>query len=382
MNNFFLNRQPFISFIFLPAFLIANITGFLLPCRIKYRIPFHGSRPRCERGIADPKTRLSGWMLSGIIILMSFLFCGCGKPAEPLARSGFYFDTVITITLYDKQDDALLDECFALAEFYENMLSKTRESSDVWNINHGKGKPVAVSSETLKVLRCALSYAALSEGKADPTIGPVTELWDFSSDSDASVPALDDLHEALSHVGYENILIDGNQVCLSDPQAQIDLGFIAKGYIADRMKDYLLSQGVKSATINLGGNVLAIGSRPDGSPFRIGIQKPFAPEGTVALALPVSDLSVVSSGIYERYFEKNGIIYHHILDTKTGYPVQNNLLEVTILSQSSMDGDALSTTCFLLGSEDGMALIESLENTEAVFLMSDGSVLASSGLDL
>ena len=141
MKNFFINRQSFISYIFLPAFLIAHIMGFLLPCHIKHRIPFHGSRPHCERSIADPKTRLSGWMLSGIIILMPFLFCGCEKPAEPLARTGFYYDTVITITLYDKQDDALLDECFALAEFYENMLSKTRENSDVWNINHGKGKP-------------------------------------------------------------------------------------------------------------------------------------------------------------------------------------------------------------------------------------------------
>ena len=380
MKNFFKNRQSFISYIFLPAFLIAHIMGFLLPCHIKHRIPFHGSRPHCERSIADPKTRLSGWMLSGIIILMPFLFCGCGKPAEPLARTGFYYDTVITITLYDKQDDALLDECFALAEFYENMLSKTRENSDVWNINHGKGKPVAVSSETLKVLRCALSYAALSEGKADPTIGPVTELWDFSSDSDASVPAPNDLHEALSHVGYEKVTIKEDTVSFSDPLTEIDLGFIAKGYIADRMKDYLVSQGVSSATINLGGNVLTIGSRPDGTPFRIGIQKPFAPTGTPALTLPVTDLSVVPSGVYERYFELDGTLYHHILDTKTGYPIQNNLFEVTIISPSSMDGDALSTTCFLLGLEEGIALIESLENTEAVFLTSDGNIHATSGL--
>ena len=321
------------------------------------------------------------------LIFLPFLSCalflnGCGRQAEPLSRTGFYFDTVVTITLYDKQEEALLDQCFSMAQSYENMFSKTVENSDIWNINHGNGQPVSVSDNTLALLRAALSYARLTDGKIDPTIGPVTQLWDFSASSDGLIPSRETLAEALSHVGYENILIDGNQVCLSDPQAQIDLGFIAKGYIADRMKDYLLSQGVKSATINLGGNVLAIGSRPDGSPFRIGIQKPFAPEGTVALALPVSDLSVVSSGIYERYFEKNGIIYHHILDTKTGYPVQNNLLEVTILSQSSMDGDALSTTCFLLGSEDGMALIESLENTEAVFLMSDGSVRTSSGLDL
>ncbi|NBI91373.1 FAD:protein FMN transferase [Lachnospiraceae bacterium] len=315
-----------------------------------------------------------------ILLGISF-FAGCGRPKEPLSRTGFYFDTAITISLYDKREEKLLEQCFSMARSYENLFSKTVENSDVWNINHGNGHPVLVSDDTLALLRAALSYARLTDGKIDPTIGPVTQLWDFSSSSDGLIPSQEDLAEALSHVGYERVLIEGNTVCLLDPQAEIDLGFIAKGYIADRLKEYLLSQGVKSATINLGGNVLAIGRRPDNTPFRIGIQKPFAPEGTIALALPITDLSVVSSGIYERYFEKDNTIYHHILDTKTGYPVQNNLFEVTILSQSSMDGDALSTTCFLLGIEDGMALIESLENTEAVFLTSDGSVHASSGLD-
>lgn len=315
-----------------------------------------------------------------LLLGITFL-AGCGRPKEPLSRTGFYFDTVITISLYDKREEKLLDQCFSMAQSYENLLSKTVENSDVWNINHGNGQPVGVSDDTLTLLRAALSYARLTDGRIDPTIGPVTKLWDFSPSSDGLIPSQEDLEEALSHVGYEKILIEGNTVCLSDPQAEIDLGFIAKGYIADRLKDYLLSQGVESATINLGGNVLAIGSRPDGSPFRIGIQEPFAPEGTAALVLPVTDLSVVSSGIYERYFENDGTIYHHILDTKTGYPVQNSLFEVTILSASSMDGDALSTTCFLLGLEDGMNLIESLENTEAVFLTSDGSAHASSGLD-
>ncbi len=305
---------------------------------------------------------------------------GCGGKSEPLSRTGFYFDTVITVTLYDNQKETILDGCFSLAGTYENMLSKTKENSDVWNINHSGGKPSAVSQDTLALLRACLFYAELSGGKADPTIGPVTELWDFSASSPAALPAPADLEKALAHVSYERILIEGNTVRLADPDAEIDLGFIAKGYIADRMKEYLVSQGVESATINLGGNVLTIGSRPDGSPFRIGIQKPFSSVGDTALVLPVTDLSVVSSGTYERYFELDGTIYHHILDTKTGYPVQNNLFQVTILSQSSMDGDALSTTCFLLGLEDGLKLIESIEGTEALFFTSDGKIHASSGL--
>ena len=326
-------------------------------------------------------TPLFKTILFFIPLSLIIFFTGCSKTPDPLSKTGFYFDTVITITLYDKPDESILDGCFSLAETYENRLSKTKENSDVWNINHSGGKPTAVSEDTLALLRACLFYAELSDGKADPTIGPFTELWDFSGSSPAVLPAQADLENALNHVGYEGISIEGDMVRLADPDAEIDLGFIAKGYIADRMKEYLASQGVASATINLGGNVLAIGSRPDGSPFRIGIQKPFAPSGDIALVLPVSDLSVVSSGTYERYFELDGTIYHHILDTKTGYPVQNNLFQVTILSRSSMDGDALSTTCFLLGLEEGMKLVESMEDTEALFFTSDGAIHVSSGLE-
>lgn len=319
-----------------------------------------------------------------LFIFIPFLLLslsGCGKKKEPLSQTAFYFDTVITVTLYDKPEEALLEGCFALADRYENMLSKTVENSDVWKINHSGGSPVEVSGDTLTLLHAALSYARLSGGKIDPTIGPVTGLWDFSGSSAPALPSLQDLEKALSHVGYQKILIQQDTVSLTDPEAEIDLGFIAKGYIADRMKEYLISQGATSAMINLGGNVLTIGSRLDGSPFQIGIQEPFAPAGTAALIIPVTDLSVVSSGIYERCFELEGQIYHHILDTKTGYPVQNNLFQVTILSESSMDGDALSTTCFLLGMEKGMELIESLGDTEAIFFTSDGEIHCSSGLE-
>ena len=164
---------------------------------------------------------------------------------------------------------------------------------------------------------------------------------------------------------------------MKDPKCRIDLGGIAKGYIADRLKEYLEKEGIEHATINLGGNVLTIGTKPDGSDYKIGIQKPFAADGEVLEVLSVHDRSVVSSGDYERYFEKDGVIYHHILDPQSGWPVQNDLDQVTILSDSSADGDALSTTCYVLGLEKGMKLIQEMDDVEAIFVTKEGEIYRS-----
>lgn len=325
-----------------------------------------------------PKT-----VVSIAILFLCGILTGCAANEEPLSRTGFYFDTVIQITLYDFSDETVLDGCFALAEKYENMLSATKENSDVFKINHSGGAPVEVTADTAELLETALYYAELTDGKIDPTILPVAELWNFGSDKTPAVPDPSSLEEALSHVDYHTIHVvttgDSCTVTLRDPQTMIDLGFIAKGYIADRMKAYLLSEGISSACINLGGNVVTIGDKPDGSPFRIGVQEPFAAEGTPITVVSLSDGSLVSSGVYERYFYQDDILYHHILDPATGYPVDNNLAGVTILSPGSVEGDALSTTCYCLGLDDGMKLIESLENVEAVFITKDNALHYSSG---
>lgn len=318
-----------------------------------------------------------------IIILTALILAGCGQEAvsEPITRTGFYFDTVIQITVYNESEASYIDDCFILAEIYENMFSATVEGSDLWKINHSEGNPVAVSDETASLLHTALSYCELTDGRIDPTIESVSSLWDFSGQDDASVPFANDIKKALSHVDYHAIQIEGNTVTLTDPEASITLGFIAKGYIADQMKEYLLSKGVKSAIINLGGNLLAVGAKPDGTAFSFGVQRPFDAQGRPITILSVSDRSLVSSGVYERCFYQDNVLYHHILDTSTGYPIENNLLGVTILSDSSMAGDALSTTCFILGAEKGMELIESLENIEAIFVYSDYQLEYSSGLN-
>lgn len=315
------------------------------------------------------------------LLLFSLTLCsGCApKTQEPISKTGFYFDTVITLTLYDSKQEELLEGCFALADKYEKMLSATIDSSDVSNINQAKGEPVTVNPETLELLQKGLDYGALSEGRFDVTIGNLSSLWDFT-ENEGAVPNDADIQTAVSTVDYRNVEINGNQVSLRNPDSSIDLGGIAKGYIADKMKEYLLDQGITSGIINLGGNVLVIGDKPDNTPFTIGIQTPFDSEGSSIATVKIEDMTVVSSGIYERYFTIDDKLYHHILDTSTGYPYDNDLLSVSIICQNSVDGDGLSTTCFSLGLEKGMELVESLENTEAIFITSDYEIHTSSGM--
>ncbi len=306
---------------------------------------------------------------------MILLLGGCARQKEPLSTTGFYFDTVITITLYDPCDQELLDHCMELAGYYENLFSTRIDGSDIWRINHSNGSYVKVSGETLSLLSTAISYAALSDGTVDPAIGTLSSLWNFGSDNQQIVPSGEAINEALLHTGYSLIEIKDDCVRLSDPDASIDLGFIAKGYIGDRIRDYLLSEGVTSAAINLGGNVIVLGQKPDHTPFKIGIQKPFEPSGTSALVLELSDKSVVSSGNYERYFIQDGTLYHHILSPQTGYPANSGLSQVTIISGQSVDGDALSTLCFILGYEKAVQLLKDYPDIQAVFITTDGQIL-------
>lgn len=316
-------------------------------------------------------------MLAVLIALM--LMCGCAnaQSTKPLARQGFMLDTVISISLYDTQDEAILDGAFALCEEYEQLFSRTISTSDVYRINHSDGAPVEVSDATAELLCIALEYARLSGGAFDPTIEPLVTLWDIMAD-EPHVPDADAISAALARVDWTKVSVDGNVVTLPAGMG-LDLGGIAKGYIADKLREYLSENGVDSALINLGGNVLTLGGKPDGSNFTIGVQKPFGQNSDILGACRLKGMSVVTSGIYERYFVEDDRLYHHILDTKTGYPVENELYSVTIISPTSTDGDALSTICFALGSEDGMALIETLDGIECVYCLSDGTLLFSSG---
>lgn len=331
----------------------------------------------------------------GVLLALLLSVSGCGgtedAAEQKVSKSDFYFDTVITITLYGTDDAAAIDGCFALAADYEKKFSNTVEDSEVSRINAAAGKEsVTVSDETIALLQEGIAYGEESGGMFDITVGALSDLWNISEisaeteeeDHEAEASVLPDdtaVQSALSHVDYRALQIEGNDVYLTDEAARLDLGGIAKGYIADRMKEYLNEQGFTSGIINLGGNVLTLGEKADKSTYSIGIQKPFAADGTAVGAVYVTDKSVVTSGVYERYYTVDGKRYHHILDLSTGYPCENDLYSVTIISDSSVDGDALSTTCFVLGLDEGMALIESLEDVEAIFITDDNEIHLTSG---
>ena len=304
---------------------------------------------------------------------------GCTVPpkSESLTMTGTYFDTVVQIEVWGA-DQEIMEHCRQMCEDYEQMLSATIETSEISRINNAGGEPVEVSDETAGLIEEGIKYGDISDGQFDITIAPATDLWNFTDNEEKILPDPDELAEAVTHIDYHCIKVEGNTVTLTDPEARIDLGGIAKGYIADRLKEYLKDEGIEHALIDLGGNMLTLGRRYDGNDFRIGIQKPFADTGTAMAVVSVNDKSVVTSGDYERYFEKDGVIYHHILDPDTGYPVQNDLDQVTIISDQSVDGDALSTTCFAMGLEDGLELIRSLDSIEAVFVTKDGEMHTSS----
>ncbi|MFV0363994.1 MAG: FAD:protein FMN transferase [Suipraeoptans sp.] len=325
-------------------------------------------------------------IMSKILIFtltITMLITGCStRSNNPMTYNGVFFDTVISISIYDSDDESLLSGVEDICEKYDKLLSRTNPDSEISQINNADGEPTSVSAETAELIEDTLAYSEASGGLFDITIADIVNIWNFNSedDKDADIPDESLIKEELTHVDYKKVNVSGNVVTLQDPEMQIDLGGIAKGYIADIIKEYLESKSVKSALINLGGNVQTIGKKSDNTEFNIGIQKPFDTNGTPITSIKLNDESSVTSGIYERYFEKDGKIYHHIIDPKTGYPCDNDLYSVTIISSSSTKADALSTTCFLLGLDKGLELINSMDDgTKAIFITSDDKLHYSDG---
>lgn len=308
-------------------------------------------------------------------LLLALLLTGC--QTKPLTQRDFILNTEVYVTVYRHKDQKAAESALKLCREYEKVFSRTDPESELHHLNSRRISQV--SDELAQVIALGLDYAQLSDGAFDITMGGITNLWDFTTDT-PSLPDAAAVDKALSHSGWEGVAVEGNTVIFRDDATILDLGAIAKGYIADRMAEHLAQQGVSSAIISLGGNIYSLGQKPDGSDFQVGIQYPYEERNTTLGGLPASNKSVVTSGLYERCFTLNGKLYHHILDPKTGWPVENDLLAVSIVSQRSVDGDALSTACFVLGLEEGMDLIESLEDIEAIFVTADFQYHLSPGL--
>ena len=320
-----------------------------------------------------------------ILLCMSLLLSGCGKApaskeANKQSRVIFYFDTVVTITAYT-DDENLLSEVEEECLRYEKLLSKTVEGSDVWNINHANGERVQVSDETRQLILKALDFSRASNGRFDISIEPCVSLWDFTGEGMGKLPDADELAAAAAKVDWTKIDVNDEGVLLPEGMS-IDLGAIAKGYISDCIANFMAERGVESALLNVGGNVRTVGVKPDGSNWRIGIQDP---EGvrdqSIVGVVDLKGNSVVTSGIYERGFTLDDVVYHHILDPKTGWSVQNELAGVSIVTVEACTADALSTTIFAMGLEEGTAFIENMEGVDAIFVTRDGDISWTSGLN-
>jgi thiamine biosynthesis lipoprotein len=261
-------------------------------------------------------------------------------------------------------------------------MSANLEDSDLGRINAAAGaQAVAVHPDTMKTLKRALRFAELSGGAFDPTVGPLVKLWNIGSGNER-IPGEDEIARALALINWRDVVVDedAGTVLLARPGMSLDLGAIAKGYAADEAAGIIAASGIERALIDLGGNILIHGAKEDGSPWRVGIQNPEAGRGAyIGVAEVAGNKTLVTSGVYERFFESGGRRYHHILSTLTGYPVESGLLSVTVISDNSMNADALSTSLFALGYEKGLALVESVANTEAVFVFEDHSIRGSSG---
>jgi len=291
---------------------------------------------------------------------------------------GYYFDTFVS--LQGRCKESVLQEALQECARYEALLSKNRQDSDVWRLNHAQGERVPVSEETRAILSMAQEVSEASHGWFDVTIAPASALWDFKAEAPA-LPEAAALAEAAALVDYTQVTIAPAGVRLGEGQS-IDLGGIAKGYVADALVSFLADRGVTDALVNIGGNVKALGQNERRGPWQVAIQDPAGQygSGVGVVSLP-SGYSLVTSGVYERGFDLDGVRYHHILDPHTGYPIQNGVASVSILARSSLLADALSTACFALGAEEGLALAAAY-GVEAFFILADGSTMYTEEMEV
>jgi len=303
------------------------------------------------------------------------------KTINPAAKTFFALGTANTIRVYDADKEAVVEAAAERVFQLDDMLSAFKPESDISAISRNADSGFQpVSRDTYMLIKKAAEFGKASGGVFDITIHPLTELWGINKKGDF-VPPEQEIRSALSLVNYKDIRFNvmTNGVALKKPGQSLDLGGIAKGYAADEVRRILTENGVKSAMVNLGGNIVAIGKRPDGNKWQIGIQNPLASTGEYSGVLTVEDKTIVTSGCNERFFIKDGVRYHHIIDPRTGKPAQSDLLSVTAVCLNSTQADALTTALFILGPVKGMRLLKKYK-AEAIFINRDLTVTVTPGL--
>lgn len=294
--------------------------------------------------------------------------CGCSSAGGDM-YTGFYFDTVVSITAYGAEAGQI-EHAFRMCAEYERLFSRTAEGSDVWRLNHAEGSEITVDGETAQLLGIARSVSEASGGAFDITAAACSELWDFEN---AVFPDERELAEAVRLADYTAVELSGTRVRITNG-GSIDLGGIAKGYIADRLAEYFAAEGL-AAIVNIGGDIAFSEKNPQGRPWRIGIRD--ISDKTKNACYVNTDMAVVTSGVYERGFTYEGKRYHHILNPDTGFPAQSGIASATVLAGTAAEADALSTACIVLGAEDGLKLIDDYEGAEAVFITNEGQIICT-----
>ncbi len=315
-------------------------------------------------------------LLTGIIFLTS-----CNKSAynkEQQNKSFFAMDTYMSITAYGKNAGTALNQAEEKVSELEKLWSVTKENSEIYKINHSNGQSVAVSPETAELIDFSLEISEITDGALDCSIYPILTEWGFTT-NDYKIPTDEKLSELLEYTDYRKIKFNGETVQLPE-NMQIDLGAVGKGYTGDLIAETLKENGIKSALLDLGGNIQAIGTKPDGTEWKIGLRSPFD-EGNFA-TLEISDCAVITSGGYERYFiGYDGETYWHILDPKTGKPAHSGLISVTVIGDEGRLCDALSTSLFVMGIEKATELWKNRDDFEMVSVTENGKIYLTEGIE-
>ncbi len=327
--------------------------------------------------------RASALRLAALLLSLLFLCaCGNGTTAQETAeqrtdKTIFAMDTVMDLSPYGENSAAAAEAAAERIQQLEKLFSVTIETSDIARVNAAKGSPVEVSDDTAALLQTALEYCEKTDGALDLSIYPVLKTWGFTT-GEYQVPDEDVIQSLLANVDYQKIQLTGDTVQIAEGM-EIDLGSVAKGYTGDQVMEVFRENGLTSGMISLGGNVQTLGTKPDGSNWRIAIQDPEGGEGYVGV-VEVADQAVITSGGYERFFEEDGVTYWHIIDPATGAPARSGVISATIVGDSGAMCDALSTALFIMGPERAETFWRTYGGFDYLLVLEDGSLIYSEGL--